>query len=226
MILDERVDRLEVIVTQISAAVLRLERNVDRLEIGIEEMRRQAELDRAESARMRQQFELDRAESARTRQQSEKERRELARQLGDISIRMGTIVEDMIAPSLRRLAAEELGCGEEVFYAMRSWRTRADGQARREFDAFFVGTQAVMLNETKTTARPEYATAFIEFLRDWEFALYFPEYANKPMVPVFSSLHIPPDLVAYLTKHNIYAVAMSDDTMRVLNLEQVRAQSN
>jgi len=212
MILDERVDRLEVIVTQISTAVLRLERNVDRLEIGIEEMRRQAELDRAESARMRQ--------------QSEKERRELARQLGDISIRMGTIVEDMIAPSLRRLAVEELGCGEEVFYAMRSWRTRADGQARREFDAFFVGTQAVMLNETKTTARPEYATAFIEFLRDGEFALYFPEYANKPMVPVFSSLHIPPDLVTYQTKHNIYAVAMSDDTMRVLNLDQVRAQSN
>ena len=68
------------------------------------------------------------------------------------------------------------------------------------------GRDAVLLNETKSTAKPEYAKDFVEFLRSGEFALYFPGYANRPVVPVFSSLYVPDDVVAYLTGHGVYVV--------------------
>jgi ABC-type Fe3+ transport system substrate-binding protein len=75
------------------------------------------------------------------------------------------VVEDIIAPSLRRLASEELGCGKELFFAVRLSKTRPDDPTQsREFDAFFVGEKAVLLNESKAMARPEYAQAFVEFL--------------------------------------------------------------
>jgi hypothetical protein len=195
---EERVDQLEVLfgqfmtqMTQVMAAILRMERTTEAMKV-------QAEKDR---------------------QQADKDRRELARQLGDISHRLGTVVEDIIAPSLRRLAGEELGCGKELFFAVRLSKTRPDDPDQsREFDAFFVGEKAVMLNESKATARPEYAQAFVEFLGRGDFFRYFPEYVDRPVVPVFSSLYLSIDLVTYLTRQGIYAVAMGDEAMQVLKV--------
>jgi hypothetical protein len=42
-----------------------------------------------------------------------------------------------------------------------------------------------------------------------------------PIVPVFSSLYLPSDLVTYLSHNGIYAVAMGEEAMQVLNLEQI-----
>ncbi len=218
MEVEERVDRLEValeqFITQTTRAHNQIERALLRLERMITDTKTPAEKDR-------QQAEKD-------RQQARDERRELARQLGDISNRRGTVVEDIIAPSLRRLAREELDCGSELFFAVRLSKTRTDeGRPKsRDFDAFYVGEKAVMLNETKTTARPEYAQQFVEFLQSGEFLLYFPEYAHKPIVPVFSSLCLPAEVVAFLTRHNIYAVGMGEETMQVLNLREVRREKS
>ena len=44
------------------------------------------------------------------------------------------------------------------------------------------------------------------------------------MTPVFSSLYIPATLVTYLTKNGIYAVAMGEDEVEILNLAEVRGQ--
>ena len=147
------------------------------------------------------------------------------RRWGALSNKMGTIVEDIIAPSIRRIAADELNCGEERLFVERIARVRSDDPSRRrEFDALYVGERAVLLNETKASARSEYVQAFIDFLQRDEFFLYFPEYRDMPIVPVFSSLHIPADLVTYLTRHDIYALAMGDEAMQVLNLEDVRGR--
>jgi hypothetical protein len=199
--LEERADRLEELFGQFMAQSGIALRRIDR---AIAEMK---------------------AEAARDREEATKERRQMNKRWGELANKMGTLVEDIIAPSLRRMARQEFGCGEERFFAERLSRTRSDDPSRRrEFDAFYVGEQAVLINETKSTARPEDAQAFVDFLAGNEFALYFPEYREMPVVPVFSSLHIPPELVTYLTRHGVYAVAMGEEAVQVLNLEQVREQ--
>ena len=50
----------------------------------------------------------------------------------------------------------------------------------------------MLLNETKASARPEYAGTFVRFLESGQFARYFPEYRELPIVPVFSSLSMVP----------------------------------
>ena len=183
-----------------------------------EKAREVADRDR-EEARAREKAREASEEAAR-------ERREMNKRWGELANKMGTIVEDIVAPSLRRMAVAEFDCGEERFFAERISRTRSDDPSlRREFDALCVGERAVLLNETKSTAHAEDVRAFVAFLRSGEFALYFPEFRTLPVTPVFSSLQLSADLVTYLTRNGIYAVAMGDEAMQVLNLAQVRAKA-
>ena len=179
--------------------------------------------DREEAARER---ERERTIATQDREEAARERREMNKRWGELANKMGTVVEDIVAPSVRRLAREVFGCGDLVRFTTRQAVTRSDDRSRtREFDALYVGTRAVLLNETKSSPRPQDARAFVEFLRSGEFRLYYPEYETVPIVPAFSSLSIPEDLVTYLTRHGIYALAMGEEAMQVLNLQAVRSRT-
>ncbi len=212
-----RIDRLEAILgqfmTQTGISIQRMDRSIERIERSIERIDRSIE--RLEAA------------AAKDREEAALERRAMNKRWGELANKMGTLVEDIVAPSLRRLAWAELDCGEERFFAERITRVRSDDPSqRREFDALYAGTRAVLLNETKSNARSEDVRDFVNFLRSGEFALYFPELRTLPVVPVFSSLQLAPDLVTYLSRNGIYAVAMGDEAMTILNLDEVRTQPN
>ena len=54
--------------------------------------------------------------------------------------------------------------------------------------------------------------------------LYFPEYRELPIVPAFSSLSIPRRHgLTDLTRCGIYAIAVGDEAMQVLNPDAVRS---
>ena len=242
---EERVDGLETIlarfITRTDESIARTKESIVRLERIVEHYvqegareRETAAREREEAARERERAarerererERDREIAARDREEAARERREMNKRWGELANKMGTVVEDIVAPSIRRLAREVFDCGDLVRFTTRQTVTRSDDRTRtREFDALYVGTRAVLLNETKSSPRSEDARAFVEFLRDGEFALYFPEYGKLPIVPAFSSLSIPEDMVTYLTRHGIYAVAMGDEAMQVLNLKAIRSRA-
>ena len=205
---EERTDRLETILAtfmaRTDAAMARTDAAIDRLEGMIERMEH---------------------EGARDREAAARERQEMNKRWGELANKMGTVVEDIVAPSIRRLAREVFDCGELRQFWTRMSATRSDDRSRtREFDALYVGTRAVLLNETKSSPRASDARRFAEFLESGEFARYFPQYRELPIVPAFSSLSIPDDLVTYLTRRGIYAIAMGDEAMQALNLEAVRSR--
>lgn len=67
--------------------------------------------------------------------------------------------------------------------------------------------------------------AFGRFVRRREFAAYFPQFRDRPVVPVFSSHSLPNSMVNSLTRSGIYALAMGDEAMQVLNLDAVRRRT-
>jgi hypothetical protein len=212
---EERVDRLEITLTRFMArtdesmartdeSVARTDRMVERLGGIVERMER---------------------EGARGREAAARERREMNKRWGELANKMGTVVEDIVAPSIRRLAHEVFDCGEQQYFGTRMSVNRSDDRSReREFDALYVGARAVLLNQTKSTPRTDDAREFVQFLESGEFALYFPQLRELPIRPAFSSLSIPEDMVRYLTRRGIYAIAMGDEAMQVVNLEAVRAR--
>jgi hypothetical protein len=100
---------------------------------------------------------------------------------------------------------------------------KKDRSKRREFDVIAVCQDTVILNETKEYVKIAYIDQFVQFLQSGEFYDYFPEYQGKALIPIFSSLYLADDIVTYLTKHGIYAQAMSEEAVDLLNFKQVQA---
>ncbi|MEK8021063.1 MAG: hypothetical protein VSS75_029685 [Candidatus Parabeggiatoa sp.] len=157
------------------------------------------------------------AESAK---EWKKETKELNRRWGELANKMGTIPEDIVAPNIPRLAETHFGCTEITdFMVRRQVRHKRDPTKRREFDVIAVYPDKVIVNETKSTPTIEYINSFIKALEDIEG--YFPEYQGKTIIPIFASLYMGNDIVNYLTKKKIFAMAMGDETMMLLNAQHV-----
>ena len=186
---------------------------------------RQEAREAADKAAERTDKAIDRIDNTveRMRQDGLANERAMNKRWGELANKWGTVVEDIVAPSVRRLALEVFDCGEMEFFSPRVTRVRSDDRSRqREFDALYIGTKGVLLNETKSAPRSRDVQSFARFLRSGEFALYFPECRHLPVVPVFSALHIPDDMVTNLTRNGIYALVMGDYAMQVANLDAVR----
>jgi|SRR3990167_2132714 len=144
------------------------------------------------------------------------DRRNMNKKWGEIVNKMGTLVEDIVAPNIPRIAREYFKCEDMEFFGLRvTKRNSKDKSKSREFDIIAVCGDTVIINETKSSPRVDYINEFLEILK--EVCEYFPEYESKKIIPIFSSLYIPENVVTYLTKVKIYAMAMKDDVMDLLN---------
>ena len=99
----------------------------------------------------------------------------------------------------------------------RRIKNKKDKTKIKEFDIIAVYSNKVIINETKSTPRLDYIKDFIEDLKI--LFDYLPEYKGMEIIPIFSSLYLPDNIINYLTKNKIYAMAMKDDTMDILNPE-------
>ena len=152
--------------------------------------------------------------------ESKQFQKEMNKKWGELANKMGTVVEDIVAPNIPRIARQYFGCEDLDSLAVRYTRRHpADRSKQREFDVVAAWDDIVLLNETKETVRDSYINDFLEFLRKGEFFEYFPEYAGKRLIPVFSSLAVGEDKVRYLSRQGVYVMAMTDTTMDLLNFE-------
>jgi len=149
------------------------------------------------------------------------DRKRMNKMWGELANKMGTLVEDIVAPNIAGVARRYFGAEElEDFMIRRRKRNTKDKNKVREFDVIAVWDDKVIINETKSTPRMDYINEFIEVLK--EIIDYFPEYRDKQIIPIFSSLYLPEDIVDYLTRNKIYAMGMNDDTMDLLNFEKIK----
>lgn len=148
------------------------------------------------------------------------DRRKMYKKWGEIANKMGTVVEDIVAPNIPRISQEYFGCKDLEFFGVRVHKRNAKERSKsREFDIIAVSDDTVIINETKSSPRVDYINEFKEVIK--EIYDYFPEYRGKEVIPIFSSLYIPDNVVTYLTKIKIYAMAMKDDAMDLLNYEKM-----
>ncbi len=148
------------------------------------------------------------------------DRKRMNKQWGDLANKMGTLVEDVVAPNIPRIIKEYFKCELlEDFSIRRRITSKRDPEKAREFDAIAVCRGIFFVHETQSNPKVEYVNEFLEVLE--EIYDYFPEYKDRRLVPVFSSFYLPEDIVRYLSKHKIYALGMKDETMEILNPELI-----
>lgn len=227
--IEERIESLETLlgrfIIHTDMSLNRLSKEIDRVskETNISLNNLSKEIDRVSKDVDRVSKNIDRLgeELAAYKEEARQERIEMNKRWGEIANKMGTLVEDMVAPNIKGIAKRYFGCEDfEDFMIRRKKRHSKDRTKRREFDIIAVCDGSVIVNETKSTPRINYIDDFIMTLK--EFYDYFPEYTGKKVIPIFASLYLADEVIAYLTKNNIYAMAIKEDTMDLLNFEDIK----
>ncbi len=141
-------------------------------------------------------------------------------QWGNLANRLGTFAEDIVAPNIPGILKRYFGIEEPDAVMVRVRKRHPDGKSRtREFDVIAIAGDTLFLNETKATIRRNYLETFVKDYR--EIFDYFPEYSGKTLIPIISSLYIPPGEVNYLSKKGILAMMMAEDSMELVNFDKV-----
>ncbi len=151
------------------------------------------------------------------KEEAQRDRREMNRKWGELANKMGTLVEDLVAPSLPKVAEELFGCKEPELFGVRIKRRK--GPDTFELDALLVCPGVVLINETKSSLRPGDVDELIAGLD--EFGQFFPEYGNRRIIGILASLYVDQNIIQYATRKNILIMGMGDEAMQVLNPEIV-----
>jgi len=153
-----------------------------------------------------------------------RENRAINKRWAELAYKMGTIVEDIVAPNIPWVAKKYFNADViEDFMIRRKKISCKDRSVQKEFDIIAVFDGRVILNETKATLRQEYIAEFIQFVKHNEFYDFFPEYKDKKLIPIFSSLYIPDPVVKQFTKNRICVMALREETMDLVNPELASA---
>jgi hypothetical protein len=188
-------------------------------EMKAESARRAQETERILAGHDRMLAEM-KADQARRTEEQERLRKELNQKMGELSNRLGTMVEDFVVPNIPRIAREYFGCQEMLdLFPRRVRRHPVDRGREREFDVICVAEKAVLWCEAKTTPRPEFLEAYVAGLG--EFEEYFPEYEGLRLIRILASLRLEASAVRYLTRQKVYAMTLAGETMELVNYREV-----
>jgi hypothetical protein len=183
------------------------------------EEQRLAEQQRKEEQRLAEKKQADAEWKAEKKQMN----REWNQKWGEVTEKLGTFAEDLAAPNLKRIAREQFGCESLDYYSVRiDKRNPLDYSQMFEFDAILVAGQTVLLLESKFTVRMKYLEGVPRLIEN--FKLCFPEYNSYKLIPVFASMSIQPDQVKYLTNQGIYAMALGEENMELLNFDDLQGR--
>ena len=213
-LLEHRVDRLEDVLIRLAEAQVETQRELLDFKNEMSEFKNEMRLD----------FEKYREENnlafEKYREENRAEQRKLNQRLGEISDKMGTIVEDIIYPAARPLISRCFNVEIDDVDISSNIDRKNRNKEREEFDIIASTDDNVFLIEVKSTMRDMYIAKFKDKIK--RFPDFFPEYASKTLIPVIASLSMKPNTVNQLTRNKIYAMAYREwDYMDMLNFDKL-----
>jgi len=139
--------------------------------------------------------------------------REMNIKWGELANKMGTMVEDLVAPSLPRIVNAEYNI-EVTDLTVRRIIKLPDGK-RKEFDAIAVAGPYIFLNSTKSTMRNQDVEIFKDEIK--EFREILPEFKDKKVIGLLASLYIDESFITYAEKKGFYVLGIGEHLMEVKN---------
>jgi hypothetical protein len=214
----EKLSYLEETMAQLAYAQLKTEMSLQTLSREMREFKNEMLLFKDEMREFKGEMSVFKDEMGEYKDWSKKQIITMNRQWGDLANKMGTLVEDVVAPNIPRIAQTYFGCEDLDYFAVRVRKKSLKGDRhKREFDVIAACEGIFILNETKSSPETRDIDKLAAFIESNELFDYFPEYEGCKVCPVFSSLYMGDSLVAYLTRKGIYALTLKDDTMDIVN---------
>lgn len=157
-------------------------------------------------------------EQERREKENEKWKKEWTRKWGEISNRLGTIIEDFVIPNIKALTEQIFGKQPKTVWARIS---RTINGETAEFDVVVeVDENYILLNETKSKLSQRDVKEMKDRIK--EFRRFFPEFRDRKIVPILTSLWVDRRVINFATKNNVYVAGLKGEEMSVLNLSEVK----
>jgi len=157
------------------------------------------------------------------REEARAERREMNRRWGALANKMGTMAEDLVAPSIPRIMRTILGCPDGVIEQMAvrvRRRSHLDRGRSHEFDVIAACGDYFLINETKSSLDPKDVSDFVKTLSSVR--EFFPEQADRQIVGVIASLYVDESLARHAERNGLIVLSFGEDGMDVRNTEGFR----
>jgi hypothetical protein len=136
---------------------------------------------------------------------------------------MGTLAEDLVAPSVPRILNEIVQCPDPPsMLGVRIRKRLRDGRSQ-EYDVLAVCGDYLFINETRSRLRPEDVTDFIKMLQ--EARTFLPEYAEKRIVGALATFYVDPTLMVHGERQGLIMLGVIDGLMQVLNTPEFTLQT-
>lgn len=150
--------------------------------------------------------------------------RDLNKKWGELANRLGTIVEDLVAPNLPGVIEKAFGLSPPDDVLIRFKRYVKRKNLRKEVDLLIVfhDPKILFVNETKSQASKESIREFSHFIKSGLFQEIFPEYNRYKVIPVYSTIYLGEEHVRLLTEERIFAVQIEGDILTIKNVEEIR----
>ncbi len=151
------------------------------------------------------------------RKEMREENRKLNKQLGEIANKQGRMVEDIVEPSMDRVFKELLGLPEDVVPegGMRIKRPHPTTGLLKEFDVIRAHGDYALVNETKSTLRPEDVDHVLATVK--EARNYFPEYKARRWIASLATLNADDSVVTCASRRGVVVLAVGDELMDIVN---------
>ena len=210
---DRLIERLEILAEDSAERFEAFERRMDERS---KESARQIVEFREEMAEFRERMDESDRRFAAFEKRMDEANKQHRREQGQLSNKMGTLVEDLVAPSIPRVLREVVNCEEDVStFAVRLVK-QIDGRTQ-EYDVVAVCGEYMLINETKGRLRPEDIPKFQEVL--YEARTFLPEYADKKIVGTMASLYLNPNLVVQGERAGLIMLGATDGIMELHNTD-------
>jgi len=194
-----------------------LKQRVDKLEAALIRLSDEMRAFKDEMRAFKEEMQAFKEEMRAFKEESRQERRQMNKQWGELARKMGTLVEDIVAPAVRPVVRQYFGC--EPTLRARNVLRRMDGRDY-EVDVLAVCPHEVFLFEVRATLKPEYVDELIEKGRS--FFEFFPEYRDRRLVLVLAGLEFPENVLRYATRRRVYAMAYREwEYMDILNFADI-----
>lgn len=147
--------------------------------------------------------------------EAERDRKAMHKAWGDLANKLGTIIEDIVAPNILWIAVEDFGFSTIDDFLIRPQRRSRRGADRRvEFDVVCTGPERIIVAEAKSTATESGVERFGERVKD--FFDFYPEYEGRELVKVFASSSFSPGVCELVSSKGFFGMAMGEGTMQIV----------
>jgi hypothetical protein len=140
-------------------------------------------------------------------------------QWGNLANKMGTLVEDVILPSLPAIIKEKYNLEiDEVM--QRRLKRHSITKNIKEYDGVVIAGNYVFLNSIKSSLKQKDIEEFAKEIYD--FRQFYPEYNDKKIIGIFASLNPDTNFIQLSEDNGFLVLGLGDWLMELKNNENFR----